>query len=218
MGGDAAQAPPAAPQGRGAGTAEGGRQGGGGRGSAYLPTEEQWAAMSPKAKEYVDKARAIAADDPELQFDFGIFCKASGGAQNGDRATVGVPNSEPKLQPYPAPSPAAVVGGQRLFDNFYWIGNTGIGVWLITSNDGYIMFDTMNSEEDARDLVPARRCRDQAEALVVRSLLDSEGISSVLRGHFVSALHPFSVGEQGAITVLVHAFDVLRARALLTRR
>ena len=86
-------------------------------------------------------------------FDFGIFCKASGGSQNHDRATVGVPNSEPKLQPYPAPSPAAVVGGQRLFDNFYWIGNTGIGAWLITSNDGYILFDTMNSEEDARDII-----------------------------------------------------------------
>ena len=43
--------------------------------------------MSPKAKEYVDKARAIAGDDPDLQFDFGIFCKASGGAQNPDRAT-----------------------------------------------------------------------------------------------------------------------------------
>ena len=146
--------PPAAPAGRGAGPAEGGRQGGaGGRGATYLPSEEQWAAMSPKAKEYVDKARAIAADDPELRFDFGIFCKASGGAQNNDRATVGVPDSEPKLQPYPAPSPAVVVGGQRLFDNFYWIGNTGIGAWLITSNDGYIMFDTMNSEEDARDII-----------------------------------------------------------------
>jgi hypothetical protein len=33
-----------------------------------------------------------------------------------------VPNSQPRLQPYPAPSPAAVVGAQRLFDNFYWIG------------------------------------------------------------------------------------------------
>ena len=141
-------------RGRGGAEAEGGRQGGaGGRGGTYLPTEEQWAAMSPKAKEYVDKARAIAGDDAELQFDFGIFCKASGGAQNSDRATVGVPNSEPRLQPYPAPSPAAVVGGQRLFDNFYWIGNTGIGAWLITSNDGYILFDTMNSEEDARDII-----------------------------------------------------------------
>jgi len=146
--------PPTGAQGRGAGAGEGGRQGGaGGRGGTYLPTEEQWAAMSPKAKEYVDKARAIAGDDAELQFDFGIFCKASGGAQNSDRATVGVPNSEPRLQPYPAPSPAAVVGGQRLFDNFYWIGNTGIGAWLITSNDGYILFDTMNSEEDARDII-----------------------------------------------------------------
>ena len=69
-----------------------------------------------------------------------------------------------------------------------------------------------------RGLAAVRRCRDQAEALVVRSVLDSEGISSVLHGHLVSSLHPFSVGEQGAVTVLVHEFDALRARALLTRR
>jgi len=148
-------------QGGGAQTVpQGGRQGRGdgqgpaaGRGSANLPTEEQWAAMSPKAKEYVDKARAIAGDDADLQFDLGIFCKATGGSQNVDRATVGVPNSDPKLQPYPAPSPAQVVGGQRLFDNFYWIGNTGIGTWLVTSNDGYILFDTMNSEDDAKNII-----------------------------------------------------------------
>ena len=69
-----------------------------------------------------------------------------------------------------------------------------------------------------RGLVAVRRCLDQAEALVVRSVLDSEGISSVLRGHLVSSIHPFSVGEQGAVTVLVHEFDALRARALLSRR
>lgn len=71
--------------------------------------------------------------------------------------------------------------------------------------------------EEARDLIEVRRCRDQAEALVVRSVLDSEGISSVLRGHFVSSLHPFSVGAQAAVRVLVHEFDALRARAVLTR-
>jgi glyoxylase-like metal-dependent hydrolase (beta-lactamase superfamily II) len=109
--------------------------------------------MSSKAKEYVDKAKALAGQDADLQFDFGIFCKASGGSQNPDRASVGVPNSEPKLEPYPAPSPAQVIGGQRLFDNFYWIGNTGIGAWLITSNDGYILFDTMNSEDDAKNII-----------------------------------------------------------------
>src|SRR5688500_15859851 len=139
--------PPPAGQARGAAP-------GGGRGNApSLPTEEQWAAMPPKAKEYVDKAKAIAGDDPDLVFDFGIFCKASGGSQNPDRATVGVPNSEPKLTPFPAPSPAQVLGGQRLFDNFYWIGNTGIGAWLVTSNDGYILFDTMNSEDDAKTII-----------------------------------------------------------------
>ncbi|HMC76712.1 MAG TPA: MBL fold metallo-hydrolase [Vicinamibacterales bacterium] len=140
---------PQPPAGQGRGAAPGGGRGAG----PNLPTEEQWAAMSPKAKEYVDKAKAIAGDDPDLVFDFGIFCKASGGSQNPDRATVGVPNSEPKLEPYPAPSPAQVLGGQRLFDNFYWIGNTGIGAWLITSNDGYILFDTMNSEDDAKNII-----------------------------------------------------------------
>jgi metallo-beta-lactamase class B len=148
-----AQAPAQpAGEGRGAGQGRGDGQGGG-RGNANLPTDDQWAKMSPKAKEYVDKAKSIAGDDPDLQFDFGIFCKASGGSTNPDRAAIGVPNSEPKLEPYPAPSPAQVVGLQRLFDNFYWIGNTGIGVWLITSNDGYIMFDTMNSEEDAKNII-----------------------------------------------------------------
>src|SRR6186997_404189 len=119
-----AQAP--APQGAGQGRAGGAAAAGGGRGQ-NLPTEEQWAAMSPKAKEYADKAKAIAGTDPDLVFDYGIFCKASGGSQNPDRASVGVPNSEPKLQPYGAPSPAQVIGGLHLFDNFYWIGNTGIG-------------------------------------------------------------------------------------------
>src|SRR5438067_4762638 len=143
----AAPQQPAGAQGRGQGP------GGRGGGNPKLPTDAQWAAMSPKAKEYVAKAKAIAGSDPDLQFDFGIFCKASGGSQNEDRATIGVPNSEPHLQPYPAPSPAAVIGAHRLFDNFYWIGNTGIGAWLITSNDGYILFDTMNSEADARDII-----------------------------------------------------------------
>ncbi|HET6366192.1 MAG TPA: DUF2007 domain-containing protein [Pseudomonadales bacterium] len=69
-----------------------------------------------------------------------------------------------------------------------------------------------------RDLVVIQRCRDQGEALVVRGLLDSLGITSVLRGNLVASLHPFSVGAQGEIAVLVHEFDVPRARAALTRR
>jgi hypothetical protein len=31
-------------------------------------------------------------------------------------------------------------------------------------------------------------------------------------------VHPFSVGAQGMVRVLVHEFDALRARAVLSRR
>jgi metallo-beta-lactamase class B len=150
---------------------------GGGRngGAAKLPTEEQWAAMPPTAKEYVEKARALAGTDPDLQFDFGIFCTASGGSQNSDRATIGVPNSEPHLQPFTAPSPAAVLGAQRLFDNFYWIGNTGIGAWLITSNDGYILFDTMNSEADARDIILPAMKKLNLDPMKIRYIVFGHG-------------------------------------------
>ncbi len=64
-------------------------------------------------------------------------------------------------------------------------------------------------------LVEVCRCRDQGEALVVRALLDSEGIASVLRGHLVQSLHPFSVGDQAEVTVLVPAPEGPRARDIL---
>ena len=110
--------------------------------------------MSPKAKEYVDKAKAIAGNDPDLHVRLrhllqGVGRLAEPGPRDGRRART----ASRSCSRIPAPSPAQVVGGQRLFDNFYWIGNTGIGAWLITSNDGYILFDTMNSEEDARDII-----------------------------------------------------------------
>jgi hypothetical protein len=66
-------------------------------------------------------------------------------------------------------------------------------------------------------LVEVQRCRDQSEALIVRGLLDSEGIPSVLRGTLVQSLHPFSVGKQAELGVLVHRADVARARDILTR-
>src|SRR4030095_2385474 len=132
-----------------------GRGSSGGAAAARLPTGEQWSANA-KTSKYVAKANELAANDPDLKFDLGIFCKASGGSTNEDRAAVGVPEREPRLEAYPTPNPKVSLGGQRLFDNFYWIGDTGVGAWLITSNDGYILFDALNNEQEARDvLVPA---------------------------------------------------------------
>lgn len=66
------------------------------------------------------------------------------------------------------------------------------------------------------ELVQVHRC-EQAEALVLKSLLESEGIPTLLRSHFVASLHPFSVGDQGHIAVLVPASEVSRCRPLMIR-
>jgi metallo-beta-lactamase class B len=161
----AAQQQNAPPAGRGRGR---------GGDSAFLPTQAQWDSNA-KTQEYVAKAKAIAGDDPDLEFDFGIFCKASGGATNADRSTIGVPTSLPHLTPFPSPSPAVPLGAMRLFDNFYWIGDSGVGAWLVTSNDGYILFDALNNEDEARDvLVPG----------IKKEGLDPAKIKYLVFGHF----------------------------------
>src|SRR5437870_3907369 len=94
-----------------AGAPQRGARGAGGANAARLPTAEQWAANA-KTSKYVAKAVELAGDDPDLKFDLGVFCKASGGSGNEDRATIGVPNSEPHLEPYPTPNPKVTLGGQ----------------------------------------------------------------------------------------------------------
>jgi len=69
---------------------------------------------------------------------------------------------------------------------------------------------------DERGLAEAHRC-DQAEALVVKSLFESEGIPTLLHSHLVTSLHPFSVGDQGQVAVLVPESQLARCRVLLIR-
>jgi metallo-beta-lactamase class B len=171
----AQDAPPSgAPASSGASASGPGRGAGGPRQNPYQPSQAKWDA-NPETQAYVAKAKQIAGDDPDLKFDESIFCRPSGGAGNEDRATLGVPDSLPHLTPYPAPSPKVELGGQRLFDNFYWFGDTGVGAWLITSNDGYILFDSLNNEEEARDvLIPS----------MIKLGLDPKKIKYMVFGHF----------------------------------
>jgi hypothetical protein len=60
------------------------------------------------------------------------------------------------------------------------------------------------------------RC-DQAEAMVVKSLLESEGIPTLLRSRLAHSVHPFTVGAQGEVVILVPKAEVARAAALLAR-
>jgi hypothetical protein len=79
------------------------------------------------------------------------------------------------------------------------------------------LFKTPPKPEDEREFVEVHRARDQAEALVVKGLFDSERIPCVLRSHLVQSVHPFTVGDQGEIQILVHQSDVTAARILLAR-
>ena len=69
---------------------------------------------------------------------------------------------------------------------------------------------------DERALVELHRC-DQPEAVVVKSLLESERIPTVLRSRLAHSVHPFTVGAQGEVIVLVPETEVLRGRRLLVR-
>ncbi|HET9489952.1 MAG TPA: hypothetical protein VFR64_09400 [Methylomirabilota bacterium] len=70
--------------------------------------------------------------------------------------------------------------------------------------------------DDVPGLVDVHRC-DQAEALVVKGLLESEGIPTVLRARLAHSVYPFSVGQQGEVVVLVPEWAVTRSRLLLAR-
>ncbi|MBI1735222.1 MAG: DUF2007 domain-containing protein [Candidatus Rokubacteria bacterium] len=70
---------------------------------------------------------------------------------------------------------------------------------------------------DERAFVEVHRC-DQAEALVVKSLFESEGIPTLLRSRLAHSVHPFTVGSQGEIVILVPRDDAARARRRLKQR
>ena len=61
-----------------------------------------------------------------------------------------------------------------------------------------------------RGLVEVRRC-DQAEAIVLKGLFESEGIPTLLRSRLAHSVYPFSVGDQGEVIVLVPASEAARA-------
>jgi hypothetical protein len=70
--------------------------------------------------------------------------------------------------------------------------------------------------DDEGALVEIHRC-DQPEAVVIRSLFESEGIPTLLRSRLAHSVHPFTVGDQGEVVVLVPATAARRARSLLAR-
>ena len=65
-------------------------------------------------------------------------------------------------------------------------------------------------------LVEIRRC-SHAEALVVKSLLESHGIPVMIRSRIAHSVHPFTVGTQGELVLLVPESHARRSLRLLGR-
>jgi hypothetical protein len=70
--------------------------------------------------------------------------------------------------------------------------------------------------DDMPGLVEVHRCLP-AEALVVQSLFESEGIPTLLRSRLAHSVHPFNVGAQGEVIILVREAEAERSRRLLAR-
>ena len=69
---------------------------------------------------------------------------------------------------------------------------------------------------DDASFTEVHRCHG-AEAVVVKSLFESEGIPTLLRSRVSQAVHPFTVGSQGEVVILVPRSEAPRSRRLLFR-
>ena len=61
------------------------------------------------------------------------------------------------------------------------------------------------------------RARDQSEALVIQSLLEAHGIQVLLQTHVAPSVHPFTVGRQAEVRILVPRPALADGRRLLAR-
>jgi hypothetical protein len=71
-------------------------------------------------------------------------------------------------------------------------------------------------KDDDSAFAEVHRC-DQAEAVVIRGLLESEGIPTLLRSRIAHSVHPFTVGAQGEVVILVPRAEAARAVSLLPK-
>ena len=121
-----------------------GRQGGGrGRGGAQeerFPTPQQFAS-SKQTQQHIATAMKIAGSD--LVADAKAFCTPTGPQRPAlARQAAGLP-----------PEPDRLLEPIKVFDNLYYLGFSDVGAWAIPTSDGIILFDALNSNDEARDVL-----------------------------------------------------------------
>lgn len=115
------------------------RRGGRGGGPEF-PTDLQWS-NNAETQRRVAAAMKIAGSDLVPQAK--MFCTATGPQRMAvARQAAGLP-----------PVPNYTVEPTRVFDNMYFIGMSSQNVWAITTSEGIILLDTLNSADEARDII-----------------------------------------------------------------
>jgi metallo-beta-lactamase class B len=148
------QAQGAAPQGAGRGA-------GRGAAPAEFPTAQEFA-DSKDAQAHVANATKIGGSD--MAAEAKTFCTATGPQRVAlARQAAGLPRI-----------PTEPVGPMKLFDNLVYVGFNDVGAWAVPTSAGIILFDTLNSTDDATNVI---------EPEMKKAGLDPAQIKYVLLGH-----------------------------------
>ena len=145
-----------------------------------FPTEEQFVA-SEEAQRLVQAARAFVGDD--LQWEYSNTCTNTGPQRAAlARQQAGLP-----------PIENYTVEPTRVFDNMWYVGPTSQGAFVVTTSDGLILIDTLNTTEEARDiLVPS----------LERAGLDPSQIKYIVLSHG----HPGQTDHTGGANYLQRTY------------
>jgi metallo-beta-lactamase class B len=128
---------------------------------ATIPTEKQWSA-SKEARAHVAAAMAIAK--PDLVQEAENSCSRQGPRRPAVvRQEAGLP-----------PVPRQILEPTKIFDNLYYIGFNDIGAWALTTSQGIILIDSLNTPDEAEKiLIPGMQ----------KVGLDPKQIKYVIVGH-----------------------------------
>ncbi len=124
-------------------------------------TEKQWL-ESKEAQTHVAAAMAIAK--PDLLTEVGNLCSVRGPQRPAVlRQEAGLP-----------PVPRQTLEPTKIFDNLYYIGFNDVGAWALTTSQGIIVIDSLNTPEEAEKiLIPG----------IEKAGLDPKQIKYVIIGH-----------------------------------
>jgi metallo-beta-lactamase class B len=106
------------------------------------PTEEQMKS-SPEAQQHVAKAMSIAGDDLRVQAQ--NACHFMGPQRPALERQASGQAAVPRQRMEPV----------KLFDNLYFMGYNDIGAWALTTSDGIILLDTLNTPQEAEEIIAA---------------------------------------------------------------